>query len=177
MMWTTWRKPLASACILLLPVPTFAQVTRPSSRGSQSPSKMSRLIRLTSTCKKRGAPDCFFCWLLPGFRFWQAGAWKRLDESEVLRQNTTKPNPRLCDRPFDFHVTASLLGKTATDFCRDEQLERPGDVICEGNRSISAAQAPSSSAHLFARSLSFTCHANLRCGHFLLQVVCLDQQQ
>ena len=76
---------------------------------------------------------------------------------------------------FNFHMTASLLGKTATDFCR--QLERPGDVICEGNRSISAAQAPSTSAHPFARSLSFTCHANLRCGHFLLQVVCLDQQQ
>ena len=50
-----------SACFLLLPVPTFAQVTRPSSRGSQSPSKMSRLIRLTSTYKKRGTPDCFFC--------------------------------------------------------------------------------------------------------------------
>ena len=45
----------ASAYFLLLPVPTFAQVTRPSSRGSQSPSKMSRLIRLTSTYKKRGA--------------------------------------------------------------------------------------------------------------------------
>ena len=44
----------------LLPVPTFAQVTRPSSRGSQSLSRMSRLIRLTSTYKKHGAPDCCF---------------------------------------------------------------------------------------------------------------------
>ena len=124
------------------------------------------------------SPRLLFCWLFPSFRFWQAGAWKRVeDESEVLRQNTTRPNPRLCDRPFDFHVTASLLGRIATAFCRDGQLERPGDVICEGNRSISAAQAPSTSAHPFARSLSFTCHANLRCGHFLLQVVCLDQQQ
>ena len=72
------------------------QVTRPSSRGSQSPSKMSRLIRLTSTestYKKRGAPDCFFCWLLPGFRFWQAGAWQRIkDESKDLRQDTTRPS-------------------------------------------------------------------------------------
>ena len=59
--------------------------------------------------KEARSPRLLFCWLLPGFRFWQAGAWKRLDELEVLRQNTTKPNSRLCDRPFDFHVTASLL--------------------------------------------------------------------
>ena len=60
------------------------------------------------------SPRLLFCWLFPSFRFWQAGAWKRVeDESEVLRQNTTRPNPRLCDRPFDFHVTASLLGTIA----------------------------------------------------------------
>ena len=29
-------------------------------------------------------------------------------------------------------MTASLLGTIATAFCRDGQLERPGDVICEG---------------------------------------------
>ena len=137
-----------------------------------------RYIDIYLYSKEARSPRLLFCWLLPGFRFWQAGAWKPVEgASTSLRQDTSEPNPRLCDRPFDFHVTASLLGKTATDFCRDEQLERPGDVICEGNRSISAAQAPSSSAHLFARSLSFTCHANLRCGHFLLQLVCLDQQQ
>ena len=37
----------------------------------------------------------------PSLRFWQAGAWKRVeDESEVLRQNTTRPNPRFRDRPI-----------------------------------------------------------------------------
>ena len=41
-------------------------------------------------------------------------------------------------------------------------LERPGDVICEGNRRISVAQAPSRFASPFARSLSFTCQG-LRC--------------
>ena len=176
MMWTTWRKPLASACFLLLPVPTFAQVTRPSSRGSQSLSRMSRLIRLTSTHKKHGAPDCCF-----------VGSSLASDSGRLESGNASQAHRPPCARTpasptlgsvigqFNFHMTASLLGKTATDFCR--QLERPGDVICEGNRSISAAQAPSTSAHPFARSLSFTCHANLRCGHFLLQVVCLDQQQ
>ena len=140
----------------LLPVPTSAQVTRPSSRGSKTPSRMSMLIRLTSTYKKRGAPDCFFCWILPGFRFWQAGEWQRIkDESEVLRRDTTRPNPRLRDRPFDFHVTASLLGRIATAFGRDGQLERPGDVICEGNRRISAAHAPSRSANLFCTVSQF----------------------
>ena len=65
----------------------------------------------TSTQKKRGAPDCLFCWILPGFRFWQAGAWKRVEgASTSLRQDTSEPNPRLRDQPFDFHVTASLLG-------------------------------------------------------------------
>ena len=73
-----------------------------------------------------------------------------------LRQDTSEPNPRLCDRPFDFHVTASLLGTIATAFCRDGQLERPGDVICEGNRSTSAAQVPSNSH-------SFTCQG-LQCA-------------
>ena len=99
-----------------------------------------------------------FCWLLPGFRCWQAGEWQLVEFSSTsLRQDTSEPNPRLRDRPFDFHVTAALLGKIATAFCRGSQPERPGDVICEGNRRISAAQAPSSSAHPFARSLSFTC--------------------
>ena len=129
---------------------------------------------LTSTCtqKKRGAPDCFFCWLLPGFRYWQAGEWQRIRGAATsLRQNTSEPNPRLRDQPFDFHVTASLLGTIATAFCRGGQLERPGDVICGGNRRISAVQAPSSSAHPFARSLSVShvkvCDvhdASLRCG-------------
>ena len=84
----------------------------------------------------------------PSLRFWQAGTWQRVrGASTSLRQNTSEPNPRLCDRPFDFHVTASLLGTIATAFCRGSQLERPSDVICEGNRRISAVQAPSSSAH------------------------------
>ena len=119
------------------------------------------------------SPRLLFCWLFPSFRFWQAGAWRRIkDESEVLHRDTTRPNPRLCDRPFDFHVTASLLGTIATAFGRDRQLERPGDLICEGNRRIRAVQASSSWAHPFARSLSFTCqglrvhHASFRCGHF-----------
>ena len=85
----------------------------------------------TSTYKKHGAPDCCFVGSFPSFRFWQAGAWQLVeDESEVLRRDTTRPNPRLCDQPFDFHVTASLLGKIATAFCRDGQPERPGDLIC-----------------------------------------------
>ena len=166
-------KALASACFLLLPVPTLTQVTRPSSRGSQSPSKMSRLIRLTSTYKKRGAPDCCFVGSFPSFRFWQAGEWQRVaGASTSLRQDTSEPNPRLRYRPFDFHMTASLLGKIATAFCRDGQLDRPGDVICEGNRRSRAVQASSSWAHPFARSLSFTCqglrvhHTSFRCGHF-----------
>ena len=157
----------------LLPIPTFAQVTRPSSRRTPiSRTSLQGISTSTSAQKKRGAPDCFFCWILPGFRFSQAGEWQRIkDESEVLRRDTTRPNPRLRDQPFDFHVTASLLGTIATAFCRGGQLERPGDVICGGNRRISAVQAPSSSAHPFARSLSVShvkvCDvhdASLRCG-------------
>ena len=118
----------ASACFLLLPVPTFAQVTRPSSRRTTS---MQGISTSTSAQKKRGAPDCCFVGSFPSFRFWQTGAWQLVeDESEVLRRDTTRPNPRLCDQPCDFHVTASLLGKIATAFCRDRQLERPGDLIC-----------------------------------------------
>ena len=91
----------ASACFLCcLMSRLFPQVTRPSSRRIRISGTLLQEI-LTSTYRKRGAPDCFFCWLLPGFRFWQAGAWKRVeDESEVLRQNTTRPNPRLRDRPI-----------------------------------------------------------------------------
>ena len=156
MIWTTWRKPLASACFLLLPVPTFAQVTRPSSRRTPiSRTSLQGISTSTSAQKKRGAPDCFFCWILPGFRFWQAGEWQRIKgASTSLRQNTSEPNPRLRDQPFDFHVTASLLGTIATAFCRGGQLERPGDVICGGNRRIRAVHASSSWAHPFARSLS-----------------------
>ena len=69
--------------------------TRPSSRLSRRIPISGTLLqgKLTSTYKKRGAPDCFFCWLLPGFRFWQAGEWQLVkDESEVLRQNTTRPS-------------------------------------------------------------------------------------
>ena len=164
-----------SACFLLLPVPTFAQVTRPSSRRTPSASRTSMQGISTSTCthRKHGAPDCCFVGSFPSFRFWQAGKWQRVaGASTSLRQDTSEPNPRLCDRPFDFHVTASLLGTIATAFGRDRQLERPGDVICEGNRRIRPVQASSSWAHPFARSLSFTCqglrvhHASFRCGHF-----------
>ena len=173
-MWTTWPQTHPRRASFAH-VPTFAQVTRPSGRGTRSVSRTSMQGTSTSTCthKKRGAPDCFFCWLLPGFRYWQAGEWQRIRAASTsLRQNTSEPNPRLCDRPFDFHVTASLLGTIATAFGRDRQLERPGDVICEGNRRIRAVQASSSWAHPFARSLSFTCqglrvhHASFRCGHF-----------
>ena len=68
---------------------------------------------LTSTCtqKKRGAPDCCFVGAFPSFRFWQAGKWHCVaGASTSLRQDTSEPNPRLRDQPFDFHVTASLLG-------------------------------------------------------------------
>ena len=132
--------------------------TRPSSSRIPSVSRILMPDILTSTCtqKKRGAPDCFFCWLLPGFRYWQAGEWQRIrGASTSLRQNTSEPNPRLRDQPFDFHVTASLLGAIATAFCRHGQLERPGDVICEGNRRISAAHAPSRSANLFCTVSQF----------------------
>ena len=169
------KKAPASACFLLLPVPTFAQVTRPSSSRILSVSRILMPDILTSTCtqKKRGAPDCSFVGAFPSFRCWQAGEWQLVEFSSTsLRQDTSEPNPRLRDRPFDFHVTASLLGTIATAFGRDRQLERPGDVICEGNRRIRAVQASSSWAHPFARSLSFTCqglrvhHASFRCGHF-----------
>ena len=162
----------------LLPVPTFAQVTRPSSRRIPISGTLLQ-GKLTSTYKKRGVPDCLFL-LAPSLAS---------DSGRLEHGNTSKAHQPHCARTpvsptlgsvigqFNFHMTASLLGEIATDSCRHGQLERPGDVICEGNRSISAAQAPSTSAHPFARSLSFTCHANLRCGHFLLQVVCLDQQQ
>ena len=137
------------------------------------------LIRLASTYKKRGSPRLSF--LLDPSPASDSGRLEHGNASKTNRKACarTPPGPTLGSviGQFNFRMTASLLGKTATDFCRDGQLERPGDVICEGNRSISAAQAPSTSAHPFARSLSFTCHANLRCGHFLLQVVCLDQQQ
>ena len=176
----------ASVCFLLLPVPTFAQITRPSSRRSLTPYETLIPIKSTSTSaqKKRGAPDCCFVGAFPSFRCWQAGEWQLVEFSSTsLRQDTSEPNPRLRYRPFDFHMTASLLGKIATAFCRDGQLDRPGDVICEGNRRSRAVQASSSWAHPFARSLSFTCQG-LRCASckfsvwsFLLQAVCLDWQQ
>ena len=92
----------------------------------------------------------------PSHAAYDIGRLERGNASKTNRKSCvrTPPGPRLCDRPFDFHVTASLLGTIATAFCRDGQLERPGDVICGGNRRISAVQAPSSSAHPFARSLS-----------------------
>ncbi|CAE7570520.1 unnamed protein product [Symbiodinium sp. CCMP2592] len=47
----------------------------------------------------------------PSLRLWQGGAWQRVEgASTSLRQDTSEPNPRLRYRPFDFHVTASLLG-------------------------------------------------------------------
>ena len=117
------------------------------------------------------------------------------DSGRLEHGNASETNRKACARTppgptlgsvigqFNFRMTASLLGKTATDFCRDGQLERPGDVICEGNRRISAAHAPSRSANLFARSLSFTCQG-LRCAScqssvwsVLLQVARLDRQQ
>ena len=121
----------ASAYFLLLPVPTFAQVTRPSSRGSQSPSKMSRLIRLTSTYKKRGAQTAVLLALSLASDF---GRLESGNSSNSHRPHCarTPASPTLGSRyrPFDFHVTASLLGKIATAFCRDGQPERPGDLIC-----------------------------------------------
>ncbi|CAE7657394.1 unnamed protein product [Symbiodinium sp. CCMP2592] len=85
----------------------------------------------------------------------EAGKWQLVKFSSTsLRQDTSEPNPRLRDLPFNFRMTASLLGKIATAFCRD-------------------GLAPSSSAHPFARSLSVShvkvCdvhHASLRCGQF-----------
>ncbi|CAE7832483.1 unnamed protein product [Symbiodinium sp. CCMP2592] len=85
----------------------------------------------------------------------EAGEWQLVKFSSTsLRQDTSEPNPRLRDLPFNFRMTASLLGKIATAFCRD-------------------GLAPSSSAHPFARSLSVShvkvCdvhHASLRCGQF-----------
>ena len=57
------------------------------------------------------SPRLLFCWLFPSFRFWQAGAVAlRRRRIDLLRQDTSEPNPRLRDQPFDFHVTASLLG-------------------------------------------------------------------
>ena len=175
-MWTTWRQTRPRHASFAH-VPTFAQVTRPSSRGSRSSSQGHRgkdQIDIYLYSQEARSPRLLFCWLFPSFRFWQAGEWERIrDESEPPCVRTPpEPNPRLCDRPFDFHVTASLLGTIATAFGRDRQLERPGDVICEGNRRIRAVQASSSWAHPFARSLSFTCqglrvhHASFRCGHF-----------
>ena len=131
---------------------------------------MSRLIRLTSTHKKHGAPDCCF---VGSSLASDSGRLESGNASQAHRPPCarTPASPTLgCDRPFDFHVTASLLGTIATAFGRDRPLERPGDVICEGNRRIRAVQASSSWAHPFARSLSFTCqglrvhHASFRCG-------------
>ena len=156
------KKAPASACYLLQPVPTLAQVTRPSSRRTPISGTLLQGIS-TSTHKKYGAPDCCFVVSFSNFRFRQAGVWQRVEvASTSLRQDTSEPNPRLRDRPFNFHMMASLLGKIATAFCRDG-LGRQADLICEGNRSISAAQAPSNSAHPVSRSLSFTCQG-LRCA-------------
>ena len=177
-MWTTWRQTRprhVSFCCLSRQLPKF---TRPSSRRSLTPYETLIPIKSTSTSaqKKRGAPDCCFVGAFPSFRCWQAGEWQLVEFSSTsLRQDTSEPNPRLRYRPFDFHVTASLLGKIATAFCRDG-LERPGDVICIGASVLCWA-------HPFARSLSFTCQG-LRCASckfsvwsFLLQVACLDRQQ
>ena len=89
------------------------------------------------------------------------------DSGRLEHGNASETNRKACARTppgptlgsvigqFNFRMTASLLGKTATDFCRDGQLERPGDVICEGNRRISAAHAPSRSANLFCTVSQF----------------------
>ena len=106
----------------------------------------------TSAQMKREAPNCL---LAPFHAAYDIG---RLERGTRRRRIdlpcvTSEPNSQLCDRPFDFHVTASLLRTIAT---RDRQLERPGDVICEGNRSTSAAQMPSNSHSFTCQSLQCT---------------------
>ena len=173
MMWTTWRKPWprhVSFCCLSrqLPKSRGHQADEPRSQGNRSKA----YLHLPPLKRSAEPQTAFSVGSFSSFRFWQAGEWQRIrGASTSLRQNTSEPNPRLRDQPFDFHVTASLLGTIATAFCRGGQLERPGDVICGGNRRISAVQAPSSSAHPFARSLSVShvkvCDvhdASLRCG-------------
>ena len=160
MMWTTWRKPWprhVSFCCLSrqLPKSRGHQAEEPRRPQGHRCKEYRHLPVLTRSAEPQ---TVFSVGSFPSLRFWQAGEWQRIrGGSTSLRQNTSEPNPRLRDQPFDFHVTASLLGTIATAFCRGGQLERPGDVICGGNRRISAVQAPSSSAHPFARSLSFTC--------------------
>ena len=123
----------ASACFLLLPVPC------PDICPSHEAIKQTNPVSLQDIdarnidiyLQEARSPDCCFVGAFPSFRFWQAGEWQLVEFSSTsLHQDTSEPNPRLRYRPFDFHVTASLLGKIATAFCRDGQPERPGDLIC-----------------------------------------------
>ena len=157
MMWTTWRKPWprhVSFCCLSrqLPKSRGHQADEPRSQGHRS-----KAYRHLPPLKRSAEPQTAV--LLALSLASDAGRLESGNSSKTNRKSCvgTPPghNPRLRDRPCDFHVTASLLGTIATAFCRDGQLERPGDVICEGNRRISAAHAPSRSANLFCTVSQF----------------------
>ena len=103
------------------------------------------------------------------------------DSRRLEHGNASKTNRKSCARTppgptlgsvigqFNFRMTASLLGKTATVFCRERQLERPGDVICEGI-GASVLRRRHLSLHIPLHGLSVShvmvCDASLRRGHF-----------
>ena len=162
MMWTTWRTDPglgmfpSAACPDSCPSHEAIKQMNPDRPQGHRCKEYRHLPVLTRSAEPQ---TVFFCWIaFPSLRFWQAGAWKRVEERiGRLTAPGHQQSPTLGSviGQFNFRMTASLLGKTATDFCRDGQLERPGDVICEGNRSISAAHAPSRSANLFCTVSQF----------------------
>ena len=182
-MWTTWpqTRPRRAS---FAHVPTFAQVHEAiKQQNSVSLQNIdARYIDIYLYSKEARSPRLSF--LLDPSLASDSGRLEHGNASKTNRKSCarTPPGPTLGSviGQFNFRMTASLLGTIATAFCRGGQLERPGDVICGGNRRISAAHALQI---FFARSLSFTCQG-LRCAScqssvwsVLLQVARLDRQQ
>ena len=157
-MWTTWpqTRPRRAS---FAHVPTFAQVHEAiKQQNSVSLQDIdARYIDIYLYSKGARSPRLLF--LLDPSVVSDSGRLEHGNASKMNRKSCarTPPGPTLgfLIGQFNFHMTASLLGEIATDSCRGGQLERPGDVICEGNRRISAAHAPSRSANLFCTVSQF----------------------
>ena len=83
--------------------------------------------------ERHGAPDSLFCRLLPMLLMmlagWSVAARPKRIKSPAPEHQRAQPS---AIRVFGSLLPrgACLLGKIATAFCRDRQLERSGDVIC-----------------------------------------------
>ena len=150
----------------------------PSSRGHQadgipiSRTLLQGYIDIYLYSKEARSPRLSF--LLDPSLASDSGRLEHGNASETNRKSCarTPPGPTLGSviGQFNFRMTASLLGTIATAFCRDGQLERPGDVICAENQCCACTISLCKSfLHGLSVSHVKVCdvhHASLRCGQF-----------